>query len=225
MWCNALVNELMFTGNCPEAIINSLAHGGFDYSLKLVNFKLISTINILSIFCEIATRWMPQHFTDHKSTLVQVMTWCRQATSHYLNQCWHRSMSPYGAIRPQWFNIHYNPWYSITQLTAKPCIELSRDVCITALVNQCRSHSFLLTVIYMSPILTIISLGNALSHVWYCIWNVMQLSEIMVIYQKILKLKSIFHVNFLKIHVILSKKFSTKLPPASSISSMSGRKG
>ena len=44
---------------------NSLAPGGFDYSLKLVNFKLIFTINILSIFCEIAIRWMPKHLTDH----------------------------------------------------------------------------------------------------------------------------------------------------------------
>ena len=24
------------------------------------------------------------------------MAWCRQATSHYLNQCWPRSLSPYG---------------------------------------------------------------------------------------------------------------------------------
>ena len=33
-------------------------------------------------------RWlMPQDFTDDKSTLVQVMAWCRQATSRYLNQC------------------------------------------------------------------------------------------------------------------------------------------
>ena len=46
-------------------VINSLAPGGFSYSLKLVNFKLISMINILSIFCEIAIRWMPQHLTDH----------------------------------------------------------------------------------------------------------------------------------------------------------------
>ena len=43
----------------------SLAPGRFDFSLKLVNFKLISTINILSIFCEIAIRWMLQHLTDH----------------------------------------------------------------------------------------------------------------------------------------------------------------
>ena len=39
---------------------------------------------------------MPQDLTDDKSTLVQVMAWCCQATSHYLNQCWPRSPTPYG---------------------------------------------------------------------------------------------------------------------------------
>ena len=29
------------------------------------------------------------------------MAWCRQATSHYLSQCWLRSMSPYGVTWPQ----------------------------------------------------------------------------------------------------------------------------
>ena len=48
-----------------EIEINSLAPRGFDYSLKLVNFKLISTINILSISCEIAIRWISQYLTDH----------------------------------------------------------------------------------------------------------------------------------------------------------------
>ena len=33
------------------------------------------------------------------------MAWCHQATSHYLNQCWPRSMSPYGITRPQWVNV------------------------------------------------------------------------------------------------------------------------
>ena len=37
-----------------------------------------------------------------KSTMVQVMAWCRQATSHYLSQCWLSSLSPYGVARPQW---------------------------------------------------------------------------------------------------------------------------
>ena len=33
--------------------------------------------------------------TSQMSTLVQVMAWCSQVTSHYLSQCWPRSMSPY----------------------------------------------------------------------------------------------------------------------------------
>ena len=45
---------------------------------------------------------MPWDLTDDKSTLVQVMAWCRQAPSHYLSQCWPSSMSPYGVTRPQW---------------------------------------------------------------------------------------------------------------------------
>ena len=44
---------------------------------------------------------MPEGLTDDKSTLVQVMAWCRQATSHYLSQCWLSSLSPYGVARPQ----------------------------------------------------------------------------------------------------------------------------
>ena len=45
---------------------------------------------------EIALRLMSLNPPDDKSTLVQVMAWCRQATSHYLSQCWPNSMSPYG---------------------------------------------------------------------------------------------------------------------------------
>ena len=32
------------------------------------------------------------------------MAWCRQATSHYLSQCWPRSLSPHGVARPHWIN-------------------------------------------------------------------------------------------------------------------------
>ena len=37
----------------------------------------------MSASCEIALRWMPENTFDDKSTLVQVMAWCHQATSHY----------------------------------------------------------------------------------------------------------------------------------------------
>ena len=53
---------------------------------------------------EIALRRMPLDLTDDKSTLVQVMAWWRQATSHYLSRCWPRSISLNGVTRPQWVN-------------------------------------------------------------------------------------------------------------------------
>ena len=36
---------------------------------------------------------MPPNTFNDKSTSVQVMAWCCQATSHYLSPCWPRSMS------------------------------------------------------------------------------------------------------------------------------------
>ena len=63
-------------------------------------FKWILEIDGGGISCEIALIVMSLDFTDHQSTLVQVMAWCRQATSHYLSQCWTRSLSPYGVTRP-----------------------------------------------------------------------------------------------------------------------------
>ena len=56
---------------------------------------------------------MPQNLTDYKSTLVQVMAWCCQATSHYMSQCWPKSILPYGVTGPHWVNwaLSLLPWY------------------------------------------------------------------------------------------------------------------
>ena len=90
-------------------LINSLAPGGFENIFQNVFFKLISWIDTLSNSCQTALRSMPQNPSDDKSTLVQVMAWCRQAASHYLSQCCPRSLSPYGVTRPQWVKkIFYN---------------------------------------------------------------------------------------------------------------------
>ena len=56
------------------------------------------------IDCEIALRRMSQNTFHDKSTLVQVMAWCRQATSHNPSQCWLNSTSPYGVTKPQWID-------------------------------------------------------------------------------------------------------------------------
>ena len=87
-----------------EKIINSLAPGKFEWNFRHVIFKQILVIDGWGISCEIALIWMSLDFTDDQSTLVQVMAWCRQATSHYLSQCWPRSLSPYGVTGPQWVN-------------------------------------------------------------------------------------------------------------------------
>ena len=36
------------------------------------------------------------------------MALCPQSTSHYLNQCWPRVISPYGVTRPQWVKFIWN---------------------------------------------------------------------------------------------------------------------
>ena len=84
----------------------SLTHwpgrSGFDSKNGI--FYLVLLIGIFRSSHYNALRWMPQDLTDDKSTLVQVMAWCRQASSHYLSQCWLSSLSPYGVARPQWVN-------------------------------------------------------------------------------------------------------------------------
>ena len=82
--------------------LNSLAAGKYDWNLRHVSFKQSLVIDGWGISCEIALIWISLDFTYDQSTMVWVMVWCRQAPSHYLNQCWPRSLPPYGVTRPQW---------------------------------------------------------------------------------------------------------------------------
>ena len=83
-------------------IINSLAPGKFQSNFRCLILQIISVIDGWGLSCELSLRWMSLDLTDDKSTLVQVMAWCCQATSDYLSQCWPRSLSPYGITGPQW---------------------------------------------------------------------------------------------------------------------------
>ena len=85
--------------------INSLSPGRSECDSKDVIFDLVLLIGIFRSSHFNALWWMPHDLTDDLSTLVQVMAWCRQATSHYLSQCWLSSLSPYGIARPQWVKI------------------------------------------------------------------------------------------------------------------------
>ena len=93
---------------------NSLAPGRSYCDFKNVIFNLALLIGNFKSSYDNVLRWMSQALTDDKSTLVQVMAWCRQASSHYLNQCWPRSPTPYGVTRPQWdmhfFSKRFDNW-------------------------------------------------------------------------------------------------------------------
>ena len=81
--------------NTLQRVITKLIPERRGCYFMLVIFKLISRIDILSISCEIALKWMIQDNTDDKSTLPHVMDWC-EATNHYLYQCWPSYMSLLG---------------------------------------------------------------------------------------------------------------------------------
>ena len=100
-----LLTQSLFTSIHASARgqwVNSLAPGRRARNFKIIIFKLIPWTDISGAACKIVVRWIPQNSIDDKSTLVQVMAWCRQATSHYLSQRWARSMLPYGITRPRW---------------------------------------------------------------------------------------------------------------------------
>ena len=106
--CRSHIQRLFMTEiGCKyiQILLNSLAPGRPGCHFKTTIFDLVLLIGIFTLSNNNALRWMPWDLTDDKSTFVQVMAWCRQATSHYLNQCWHSSMSSYGVTRPQWVKL------------------------------------------------------------------------------------------------------------------------
>ena len=100
---------------------------------------------------------MPHNLTNGRSTLVPVMARCRQETSHYLSQCWPRSMSPYGITRPQWVKffhstntVAFTAWFTqsnITQSTHRsPIFNIPHWQCHSPVTNI----KLLLTVMVIS---------------------------------------------------------------------------
>ena len=104
-------NHQLLDAGCSGATlieINSLAPGRCGCNFTSVFSKFMSQIHIFSTSCETGFRWMPLNHTDDESTLVQLMAWCSQATNHYLNQCWPRSLLPYGVIGLQSVNKDFS---------------------------------------------------------------------------------------------------------------------
>ena len=125
---------------------------------------------------EIALRWMPLDLTD-KSTLVQVMAWCRQETSHYLSQCWPRSMLPNGVTRPQWVNLKIGhqdssfgndhqvdiPYLARVQLRTVTCNNTeTKPFFNNPLPFKCQSHPGPLLLTWINQLLPSIKCGMKL---------------------------------------------------------------
>ena len=78
-------------------------------SFSHLSYRIVAWALALKL---IALRWISQNLINDKATLIEAMTWCHQATNHYSNHCWPRSMLPYDVTRLQWVNNRsYQPAY------------------------------------------------------------------------------------------------------------------
>ena len=66
--------------------------------------------------------WMLQNFSNEESTLVQLMAWCHQATSHYLGQCWSRCMTNMRNIKKCMISIDFH--------SARQCLKSTLSIMV-----------------------------------------------------------------------------------------------
>ena len=79
---------------CPLRDVAVISSVLFSNTIKWLIF--------LNISSGIALRRVSKNHISDRSASVLLMTWCRQETNHYRNQCWQRLMMPYGITRPRW---------------------------------------------------------------------------------------------------------------------------
>ena len=82
-------------------LVNLLAPGKYEWNFRYLILQIISVIDGWGISCELALIWMNVTRPYWWPVNIGSGNDC-QATSHYLSQCWPRSLSPYGVTRPQW---------------------------------------------------------------------------------------------------------------------------
>ena len=109
--------------------LNSLVPRRFEWNFRKVGFNVISVVDDWGISCEVAFRWMSPDITYDKSTLDQVMAWCRQGTSHFLSQCWPRSKQAYFKCRYISIYIYYMWYIDMWLMTEAYLLKLNSDEC------------------------------------------------------------------------------------------------
>ena len=137
-----------FTNAIPNYLIGiilnvfkstSLATGTSGRNLENIIFKQIIQ-KLTSTWCEIVFRWMPQNLVDGKSTFVQIMTWCRQVPSHYLNQCWLWSLSSCGVSGTQW--VKQSRWIRVNGIhDLNENLWYNHDITTTNITYRCISDT------------------------------------------------------------------------------------
>ena len=76
--------------------IFNLSLRGCGLDIECVIYKCLVVITSIHISSAITFKWTVQNLSRDKSALLLVMTWCRQATKHYLRKCYARSLTPFG---------------------------------------------------------------------------------------------------------------------------------
>ena len=87
------------------SVVHFMRHHGnpITYQVILTDWPLgdaVVTLVIIKLKSNIDTLGA-RAFSVKLSWRTQVMAWCRQATSHYMNQCRSSSMTPYSINKPQ----------------------------------------------------------------------------------------------------------------------------
>ena len=97
---------------------------------------VVSLVKLPSDECHWTLQMMSQH--------VQVMAWCRQATSHYLRQCWLISMSPHGVTTSQWVKQWRNIPFASTHPLSKvwPIYDLAKQGILTQAMHLIEGGCF-----------------------------------------------------------------------------------
>ena len=82
-----------------QGYVDSLAPVRCGLNLYISSFQIQTKDIYLEHFLWNCPQLNTYDITGRQTTLVQVIAWCRQATSHYTNQCWPTSLSPLGVTR------------------------------------------------------------------------------------------------------------------------------
>ena len=148
---NLRKQKILVKHELENTCINSLSLGRWGKNSKYMYlvFKQMQQLDSISIYGGNALKWMPQNRFANKSTLVQVMAWCHQATSHYLSQCWPWSMTSYDITKPQWDNIItlielglVLPSISDIFSCDQAALWMVFSVCLSVRLSVCPSHLF-----------------------------------------------------------------------------------